>query len=63
MYRTGDNLVCFMTADQLAGMKPSVWWQRNNDVDLIAGVYKYGFGAYSQIKDDKRYCFSTECME
>ena len=47
MYRTGDNLVCFMTAEQLAGMKPSVWWQRNNDVDLVHGVYRYGFGAYT----------------
>jgi hypothetical protein len=30
------------------------WWQDCHDVDMLRGVYKYGFGNYQQIKDDPR---------
>lgn len=63
MYRTGDNLICFCTSDQLSGMKPATWWQRNNDVDLMLGIYKHGFGNYTAIKEDKRFSLTQECIE
>ena len=37
------------------GMKPSSWWQRSHDVDLLAGTYKYGFANYISIKEDKKF--------
>ena len=58
MYRTRDNLVSFCTEDQLIGLKPNPYWQRCHDVDLILGVYKYGFGNYQQIKEDKKFSWA-----
>ena len=39
-------------------MKPSIWWQRSHDVDLIFGVYKHGFGNYITIREDKTFGFN-----
>ena len=30
----------------LFGQRPSVWWSKKHDIDLILGVYKYGYANY-----------------
>jgi SNF2 family DNA or RNA helicase len=33
------------------------WWKGKHDKDLLIGVYKYGFGRYEHIKNDRSLCF------
>jgi hypothetical protein len=34
----------------LFGQRPSVWWSKKHDIDLILGVYRYGYANYEIIK-------------
>ena len=38
-------------------MKPSNYWDRRNDIDLIWGSCKYGLGSYPLMKEDPKSSF------
>jgi len=38
------------------------WWLPKHDQDLLAGIYKHGFGRYDQTRLDKQLCFFWECL-
>ena len=42
----------------LDGQRPAIWWVKKHDIDLILGVYKYGYANYSAIKAAREYCFA-----
>jgi hypothetical protein len=44
----------WLTQEQLSFYKPVQWWQLCHDIDLLRGVYKYGFGNYQMIKENQR---------
>jgi len=48
----------FIPNDQLIGLRPSNWWTRNHDIDLIFGTFKWGYGNYQLMKDDSKLSFS-----
>ncbi len=39
-------------------MRPSPWWTRKHDIDLIFGTYKWGYGNYQMMREDHKlsYC-------
>lgn len=39
-------------------MRPSNWWTRRHDIDLVYGTYKWGHGNYNVMKDDPKMSFS-----
>ena len=39
------------------GRLPAVWWSRQCDVDLLIGMYKWGYNRFDDIKNDKELCF------
>ncbi len=45
-YETGDNLLSFLPVSIFYGQRPSVWWTRRHDIDLLFGTYKYGYAMY-----------------
>lgn len=53
-----EALLNFIPNAWLYGQRPAVWWVKKHDIDLILGVYKYGYANYSAIKAAKEYCFS-----
>lgn len=42
----------------LLGQRPSIWWTRAHDIDLIVGTFKYGYANYQEMRDDKEFGFS-----
>jgi hypothetical protein len=49
----------------LLGQRPSIWWTRFHDIDLIIGSYRYGYANYLKIKEDEQYGFDAlekSCM-
>jgi hypothetical protein len=58
LYKSRDNLLNFIPNDQLIGMRPSNWWTRKHDIDLVYGTYKWGHGNYNMMKDDPKMSFS-----
>lgn len=59
MYLNNDNLLNFIPNEQLQGMRPCPWWTRRNDIDLILGTHKYGYGSYSQMREDPNISFAN----
>lgn len=55
--RNWENLLNFLPNNLLYGQKPSVWWTKRHDTDLLRGVYKYGYANYATIRYAKEYCF------
>ncbi len=44
----------FASDENLQGQKPTDWWQKCHDVDLLWGIYKYGFGNYHILREDRK---------
>ena len=38
-------------------MRPSSWWLRKHDIDLILGTYKWGYGNYQVMREDPKLAF------
>ncbi|KAL4474706.1 hypothetical protein ABPG72_002299 [Tetrahymena utriculariae] len=53
-----EGLLNFLPNSLLYGQRPSVWWTKKHDTDLLRGVYKYGYANYPTIRHAKEYCFS-----
>ena len=49
---TLDNLV-----KAPRGRLPAVWWSRECDVDLLIGIYRWGYGRFDEMREDKQLCF------
>lgn len=52
-----EGLLNFLPNSLLYGQRPSVWWTKKHDTDLLRGVYKYGYANYPTIRHAKEYCF------
>lgn len=52
-----DNLLNFLPAAAFYGQRPSAWWTRRHDIDLIIGTYKYGYANYTLMRTDKSLSF------
>lgn len=52
------NLLNFLSNYQLQGQKPSVWWTRSHDIDLIVGTYRYGYANYHNMKNCDEFGFA-----
>ena len=48
-----DGLLNFIPSPLLFGQRPVQWWARKHDVDLLLGVYKYGYANYVSIRSAK----------
>ena len=60
--RTGieyHNMLNMIDTSMLLGQRPSVWWTRYHDIDLIVGTFIYGYANYSKMKEDLQFGFST----
>ncbi len=53
-----DGLLNFIPLGFLFGQRPAVWWAKKHDIDLLLGIYKYGYANYVNIRAAKEYCFS-----
>lgn len=53
-----EGLLNFIPLGLLFGQRPAVWWGKKNDIDLLLGVYKYGYANYVSIRNAKEYCFA-----
>ena len=53
-----DGLLNFIPLGLLFGQRPAQWWTKKHDIDLLLGVYKYGYANYIAIRAAKQYCFS-----
>lgn len=53
-----DGLLNFIPLGLLFGQRPAVWWAKKNDIDLLLGVYKYGYANYVSIRNAREYCFA-----
>ena len=58
-YYNWDNLLWFLPKNTLFGQAPVSWWNKIHDIDLLRGTYKYGYANYTDIKTDKKLCFSN----
>eukprot|EP01133_Synstelium_polycarpum_P015297 gene15297-18116_t len=38
---------------------PAPWWGLTEDTDLLIGSYRFGFGEYDRIREDKNLCFAA----
>ena len=56
-YETGDNLLSFLPVQVFYGQRPSVWWTRRHDIDLLFGTHKYGYAMYQAMRADKTMSF------
>lgn len=52
-----DGLLNFIPLGLLFGQRPAVWWAKKNDIDLLLGIYKYGYANYVTIRSAKEYGF------
>ena len=39
------------------GRLPAVWWSRECDVDLLVGIYKWGYGRFEEMREDRELGF------
>jgi hypothetical protein len=47
----------FIPSSSFYSQRPSIWWTRKHDSDLIRGVYKYGYTNHLTIKEAPDLCF------
>ena len=52
-----DYLLGFIPSSSFYSQRPSIWWTRKHDSDLIRGVYKYGYTNHHNIKEADDLCF------
>ena len=53
-YDDWSNLLDFLPDSALCEHKPSTWWTKSHDVDLLRGTYKHGYANYAlMIKDNE----------
>lgn len=48
-----DGLLNFIPLGFLFGQRPAVWWAKKHDIDLLLGIYKYGYANYVNIRAAK----------
>lgn len=53
-----DNLLNFLPNHAFYGQRPSVWWTRTHDIDLLRGTYKQGYANYQLMRSDPKLSFS-----
>ena len=53
-----DNLLNFLPNHAFYGQRPSVWWTRTHDIDLLRGTYKHGYANYQVMRSDPKLSFS-----
>ncbi|KAJ3129317.1 choline dehydrogenase 7 [Nowakowskiella sp. JEL0407] len=47
-----------MYVPTVLGYPPTMWWGDEEDVDMMLGILKYGYGRYDLIRDDPELCFA-----
>jgi hypothetical protein len=52
------QLLNFLPSGAFYGQRPSAWWTRRHDIDLIRGTYQYGYANYFAMRNDKSLSFS-----
>ncbi|CAD8077937.1 unnamed protein product [Paramecium primaurelia] len=52
-----DYLLGFIPSSSFYSQRPSIWWTRKHDSDLIRGVYQYGYTNHLMIKEASDLCF------
>jgi len=52
-----DNMLNFLPDSMLYGQKPQVWWTKKHDIDLLRGIYKYGYANYQTIRNANEFSF------
>lgn len=52
-----DYLLGFIPSSSFYSQRPSIWWTRKHDSDLIRGVYKYGYTNHTKIRQAEDLCF------
>ena len=52
-----DNMLNFLPDAMLYGQKPQVWWTKKHDIDLLRGIYKYGYANYQTIRNATEFSF------
>ena len=53
------NLLNFMSSANFYGQRPSAWWTRRHDIDLIRGTHNHGYANYTQMRNDTNLSFSA----
>ena len=51
------NLLNFLPQSVLVGQRPSVWWTRNHDIDLLVGTFRHGYANYQAMKENQNLGF------
>ena len=57
--RKWGNLLNFMSSANFYGQRPSAWWTRRHDIDLIRGTHNHGYANYTQMRNDPNLSFSA----
>jgi hypothetical protein len=57
-YDYWDNLLNFLPNQAFYGQRPSIWWTKSHDIDLLRGTYKYGYANYNMMRSDPKLSFS-----
>lgn len=52
-----DNLLNFLPNSAFYGQRPSIWWTKSHDIDLLRGTYKYGYANYILMRRDSKLSF------
>ena len=52
-----SNMLDFLPDNALYEHKPTNWWTKTHDVDLLRGIYKYGYANYASMKKDNELSF------
>eukprot|EP01022_Parablepharisma_sp_SALTPOND_P012336 TRINITY_DN1581_c0_g1_i1.p1 TRINITY_DN1581_c0_g1~~TRINITY_DN1581_c0_g1_i1.p1 ORF type:complete len:782 (-),score=65.59 TRINITY_DN1581_c0_g1_i1:72-2336(-) len=47
-----DNLLNILPNSAFYGERPSIWWTKRHDIDLLVGTYKYGYADYPLMRED-----------
>lgn len=52
-----SNLLNFLPSSVFYGQRPSLWWTKRHDIDLIVGTYKYGYANYQLMRSNLSFKF------
>lgn len=52
-----SKMMNIIDTSMLLGQRPSIWWTRAHDIDLIVGTFKYGYAQYLDMREDKNLGF------
>jgi len=52
-----SNLLNFLPNSVFYGQRPSLWWTKRHDIDLIVGTYKYGYANYQLMRANSSFHF------